>query len=154
MAGAMQRREDGVEIEAISLRRRYLVVAGLAAAAAPAAVFAVTGSPQDGLADSADEAGRLVVSGRILGDSGRPLAGAAVEVWEGNSREPGGRAGTDADGRLFIAVPAGRGRPRDIRYRVSHLGRATPVTRLALARSEVQRDEAGAWRATFAATVV
>ena len=143
-----------MENQTISLRRRYLVVAGLAGAAAPAAVFAMTESPQHGLAVSGDGAGRLVVSGRILGDGGQPLAGATVELWAGSSREPSGRTSTDADGRFFSAVaPVGRGRPQDIRYRVSHRGHATPVTRLSFARSEMQRDEAGAWRATFGAAL-
>jgi hypothetical protein len=143
------------DVRAISLRRRYLMVAGLVGAAAPAVAFAgTTASPQDGLAVSSF-ADRLVVSGRILGAGGKPLSGATVEIWPAGSREPRGEASTDGDGRFFTAIgPAGHGgRPQDLRYRVVHGGRGTPVKRLHLARGQVQRDEAGAWRATFAATL-
>ena len=141
-------------MRAISLRRRYLMIAGLAGAAAPAVAFAgATASPQDGLAVSSF-ADRLVVSGRILGADGKPLPGATVEIWPAGSREPGGSVNTDGDGRFFTAIgPAGQGRPQDLRYRVVHGGRGTPVKRLHLARGQMQRDEAGAWRATFGATL-
>ena len=147
-------KEKDVRFNAISLRRRYLIIAGLAGAVTPAVAFAgATASPQDGLAVSSF-ADRLVVSGRILGADGKPLSGAVVEILLGDSREPRGAASTDADGRFFTAVsPAGHGRPRDLRYRVVHGGRAAPVKRLQFARGQVQRDEAGAWRATFAATL-
>jgi hypothetical protein len=147
-------KEEDVRTNAISLRRRYLMMAGLAGAAAPAAAFAgATGSPQDGLAVSSF-ADRLVVSGRILGAGGKPLSGATVEVWPADSREPRGEVSTDADGRFFTAVtPTGHGRPQDLRYRVVHGGRGTPVKRLHFARGQMQRDEAGAWRATFGATL-
>jgi hypothetical protein len=141
------------DVRAISLRRRHLMIAGLAGAAAPAVAFAgTTGSPQDGLTVSSF-ADRLVVSGRILGAGGKPLSGATVEIWPVGSREPRGEASTDGDGRFFTAIaPAEQGRPQDLRYRVVHGGRGTPVKRLHLARGQMQRDEAGAWRATFGAT--
>jgi hypothetical protein len=142
-----------VRIHAISLRRRYLMIAGLAGAAAPAVAFAGA-SPQDGLTVSSF-ADRLVVSGRILGADGKPLSGATVEIWPGGSREPAGSVNTDGDGRFFTAIaPAEHGRPRDLRYRVVHVGRGTPVKRLRFARGQMQRDEDGAWRATFGATLV
>jgi protocatechuate 3,4-dioxygenase beta subunit len=132
-------------------------MAGLAGAAAPASVFAVSGaSTRNELAASAPigQTDRLVVSGRILGGSGKPLAGATVEVWLADSRDTRASVSTDADGRFFAAVsPAERGRPQDIRYRVSHRGRETPVKRHHFARGQMQRDEAGAWRATFGTTL-
>jgi hypothetical protein len=139
---------------AISLRRRYLMMAGLAGAAAPAVAFAgATASPQDGLAVSSF-ADRLVVSGRILGADGKPLSAATVEIWPDGSREPAGSVNTDGDGRFFTAIaPAEHGRPRDLRYRVVQGGRGTPVKRLHFARGQMQRDEAGTWRATFGATL-
>jgi hypothetical protein len=147
-------KEKDVRANAISLRRRYLMIAGLAGAAAPAAAFAgASASPRDGLAVSSF-ADRLVVSGRIVGADGKPLSDAAVEVWLADSREPHGRVNTDGDGRFFTAVtPTGHRRPRDLRYRVIHGGRGTPVKRIHIARGQVQRDEAGAWRATFGATL-
>lgn len=148
-------KEKDVRNHAISLRRRYLTIAGLAGAAAPAVAFAgTTASPQDGPAVSSF-ADRLVVSGRILGAGGKPLSGATVEIWPVGSREPRGEASTDGDGRFFTAIaPAEHGRPRELRYRVVHGGRGTPVKPLHFARGQMQRDEAGAWRATFAATLV
>lgn len=143
-------KEKDVRNNAISLRRRYLMIAGLAGAAAPVVAFAGA-SPQAGLAVSSF-ADKLVVSGRILGADGKPLSGATVEICPADAGEPRGSVSTDADGRFFTAVtPAGRGRPQDIRYRVSHRGHETPVQRFHFARGQMQRDEAGAWRATFAA---
>jgi hypothetical protein len=143
-----------VRINSISLRRRYLMIAGLAGAAAPAVAFAgAAASPQDEPAVSSF-ADRLVVSGRILGADGNPLSGATVEIWPAGSRQPGGSVYTDGDGRFFTAIaPAEHGRPRALRYRVVHGGRGTPVKQLHFARGQIQRDEAGAWRATFGATL-
>jgi hypothetical protein len=154
MCQARVSKEKDVRIEAISLRRRYLMIAGLAGAAAPAVALAgATASPQEGLAVSSF-ADRLVISGRILGADGKPLSDAAVEVWLADSREPHGRVNTDGDGRFFTTIaPAEHGRPRDLRYRVVHGGRGTPVKRLHFARGHMQCDEAGAWRATFGATL-
>jgi hypothetical protein len=147
-------KEKDMRNHAISLRRRYLMMAGLAGAAAPAVAFAgATASPQDGPAVSS-LGDRLVVSGRILGADGKPLSGAMVEIWPDSSREPRGSVNTDGDGRFFTAIaPAGHGRPGDLRYRVVHGGRGTPAKRLHFARGQMQRDEAGAWRATFGATL-
>jgi protocatechuate 3,4-dioxygenase beta subunit len=150
-------KEKDVRINAISLRRRHLMIAGVAGAAAPAAVFAGTGgSPREELVVSTfvGRTDGLVVSGRILGADSKPLAGATVEVWLADSQGSHASVSTDADGRFFTAVsPAGHGRPQDIRYRVSHGGRETSVKRHHFARGQMQRDEAGAWRATFGAAL-
>src|SRR5262245_15776030 len=144
-------KEKDMRNHAISLRRRYLMIAGLAGAAAPAVAFAgSTASPQDGLAVSSF-ADRLVVSGRILGADGKPVSGARVEIWRDGSREPRSSVNTDGDGRFFTAIA--HGRPRDLRYRVVQGRRGTPVKRLYFARGDMQRDETGAWRATFGATL-
>jgi len=147
-------KEKDVRKSAISLRRRYLMIAGLAGAAAPTVSFAGATTSPLGAPAVSSFADRLVVSGRILGTDGKPLSGATVEIWPAGSRQPRGEASTDADGRFFAAVPpAGHRRPQDLRYRVVHGGRGMPVQRLHFARGEMQRDEAGAWRATFAATL-
>jgi hypothetical protein len=142
-------KEKAVRNNAISLRRRYLMMAGLVGAAAPAVAFAGATASLQGLAVSSF-ADKLVVSGRILGADGRPLSGATVEILPAGSREPRGEASTDGDGRFFTELaPAGG----DLRYRVRHDGRATSAKQLRFTRGQMQRDEAGAWRATFGATL-
>ena len=154
--------------DTISLRRRHLMIAGLAGAAAPAIAFATQTSvvPRD-----AREAGhvaafstgeqKLVVSGRILRPDGAPLAGGTVEAWHADADAARASATTDADGRfMFTMTTTGKisGRPQGISYRVRHNGHDTPVTQLQFARSpgvpddrvaRLQRDDAGIWRASF-----
>lgn len=188
----------------ISLRRRHLVIAGLAGVAAPATLFAgQCSAPRNApavaelFASGNEGKDRLVVSGRIVGaPDGKPLAGATVEVWHadesgdysadhgkiarGTPDSPGSppcaSVTTDADGRFVfttIAPAEYSGRPRHIRYRVSHQGHAMPVTQLYFAPArgvsddrvaqlqrddnfavaQLQRDNAGTWRATFGLTL-
>ena len=143
----------------VSLRRRQVVMAGLAGAAAPA--FAGQFHQRDaavGELAAAEGTAGLVVSGRVLARNGRPLAGAAVEVWRANAPGAAARTTTDGDGRFFAKVAAG-GRPHRIHYRVSdgaqtlarqelHFapGRAMAERRV----GHLQRDESGTWRAAFA----
>src|SRR5262245_32345935 len=108
-----------------SKRRRQVVLAGLAGAAAPAAVLAAGNADAPattGLAHTAGQAG-LVVSGRVLAADGQPLAGTLVEIWRAGGAHAG--ATTDGDGRFYAAVPpaAGDGRPRRVLYRVTRDGR-------------------------------
>jgi len=141
--------------ETISLRRRYLLIAG---ASAPAALIAAqcgaAGSAlAAGLPASASRtAGTLIVSGRMLDGTGKPLAGALVEVWQADARGDYSQVGakpddagcllraslrTDADGRYsFRTVAPGEypGRPRHMHYRVSAKGYATLVTQLYFGR--------------------
>jgi len=149
----------------ISLRRRQLVIAGLAGSAAPALAsqFRGSGAAADELsAVAADH--DLVISGRVLARDGRALAGAAVDVWRANAPSGAARAITDGDGRFFAKVAGARAaRPQRIRYRVSAGGRTLASEELYFARGRavaerrsghLQRDETGTWRATFGISLV
>ena len=70
-----------------------------------------------------------------------------VEVWHEEAGEHAS-AVTDADGRFMFATVMP---PRDIQCRVTHEGRSMPARRLHFAQP--QRDEKGAWRATFGLTL-
>jgi len=107
----------------VSLQRRQVMMAGLGSMIAPAAVFAV---PQN--------QNRLIVSGRILGADGRPLAGAAIAAG-------GARATADADGRFMLVATTRR-------YRVTSGGRSAEGV-----VSNQRRDAEGTWRATFSLTL-
>ena len=145
----------------ISLQRRHLIMAGLAGVAAPAAVFA---APLGGDRRSAAEEG-LVVSGRVLGSDYKPLADACVEAWHAGDARMRASATTDADGRFMFTTTARTerdGRPQSISYRVSRHGRAVAETRLDFARpadagrgpgAQLQRDDAGVWRAAVGITI-
>lgn len=140
----------------ISLRRRHLMMAGLAGAAAPAPLFA--GQLTVAEVGTTGSAPMLIVSGRILGGpDGKPLAGAAVEVWHSAANSGLASATTDGDGRFFtmIAPADSSGRSRRIHYRVRHEGRETPVTQRISGDlvANLRRDDAGAWRTTFGLTL-
>jgi len=140
----------------ISLRRRQLMIAGVAA---PAALFATHCSAAGNTlvaeltATASGGAEKVLVSGRILGAHGKALAGALVEALHGATNEGIG-VNTDADGRFMfttVAPTGSTGLPRPVRYRVSHEGHQTPVTQLEAA--QLQRDPAGTWRGTFGLTL-
>ena len=153
--------------DTISLRRRQLMVAGAAAPMAAMAGYCM-GAPL-GLpvvaepgAGGGRAGAKLIISGRVLRRDGKPLAGAVVETWRADGE--GGQASetTDADGRFMfttiIAPAVSSARPLPMHYRVSHAGHETLVSQLHLARepgvpgdriAQLQRDEAGNWRATF-----
>ena len=123
----------------ISLRRRHLMIAGLAGLAAPAGVFAALDT--EGGLESAVRP--LVVSGRVVDPAGKPLAGAIVAASRVNTT-------TDADGRFVFTTVAGTARnglPRSLACRVSHPAHRTLENRMEFGRPSLQRDEAGAWRA-------
>ena len=158
---------------AISLRRRHFVIAGLAGVAAPATILAgqCGGAPGNvpavaGLYARGAGAGKLVVSGRILGvPECQPLAGATVEAWHADAQADRTSATTDADGRFVFttAAPAAQpGRPPHIHYRVSHKGRVRATRQLYLAPgrgvageqvARLERDDTGVWRAAFGVTL-
>jgi protocatechuate 3,4-dioxygenase beta subunit len=164
-------RRNNVKIDAISLRRRHLMIAGVAGVAAPVTLFAEprNGNPRDALvtglsASAGSGADKLVVSGRILDAKRNPLADATVEVWQADTNGERASVMTDADGRFFTSIaPGGQaGRPQHIRYRVSHNGRATSVKQLHFTRetgfpadrvAQLQRDDTGTWRTTFGITL-
>ena len=151
----------------ISLRRRQFMAAGLAAAAAPAALFAGPASAahhnEIASAIALGGAGKMIVSGRVLDADRRPLAGARVEMWRPEAQTERTGVATDADGRFFVIItPAGSGRPQLVHYRVSHRGRVVTENSLHFERepgvpddriAQLQRDDSGAWRATFGLTL-
>lgn len=155
----------------ISLRRRHLVIAGLAGVAAPATLFAGSwsGTSRAAVAELGASGSRgkekMVVSGRIIGPDCKPLAGATVEVWNADANGNRASVTTDADGRFMFATIAPAeypGRPPHIHYRVTHQGHETRVTQLHFARArgvsedliaQLQRDDRGVWRATFGRTL-
>jgi hypothetical protein len=121
------------------VRRRQLMIAGLAGTAAPA-VAAQFRHAAVGELGAVEGEGGLVVSGRILARNGKPLAGASVEVWRANARGDAASATTDGDGRFFATIASSRnGRPQDLRYRVSRAGRALTTQRLHFARGAASR---------------
>jgi protocatechuate 3,4-dioxygenase beta subunit len=135
--------EKTVKHDPISLRRRHLMIAGAITIAAPAAAFA-------GQSIYATDAGAatLVISGRVLGPDGKPLAGAAVDA----NNLPGVSATTDADGRFMFTTVAGtvrNGRPQPLTCRVNHPAHRTLENTLEFGHASIQRDEAGGWRAAF-----
>jgi hypothetical protein len=141
-----------------SLRRRRLMLAGLAGSAAPAFAGQFRGAAV-GEVGAIEGDGGLVVSGRILARNGKPLAGVAVELWRANARAEAAKATTDGDGRFFTKIAAGAGRPHRIHCQVGHGGGTLTRQELYFARGRtvaerrsgcLQRDETGTWRAAFA----
>ena len=129
----------------ISPRRRQVLIAGLASAAAPAGVLAGECAALTALStDSAiTESGALIVSGRIVGADCKPLAHTTVDIAGLAERTS---TTTDGDGRFVVRTHAHAGQ-RELAYRIA----GEPMQRLSLGAAV--RDEAGAWRATFAATI-
>lgn len=152
----------------ISLRRRQLVIAGLAAAATPGALFAAQckvgatgGEPQltEVFTEGTDE--MLVISGRVVGSDCTALSGARVEVWYADPKTAATTT-TDADGRFLLtaSIPS-HGDSRAFNIAVTrpdgrtltarrHVTREPGVSGEALA--QVQRDESGVWRTTLGLT--
>jgi hypothetical protein len=100
----------------VSLRRREVIIAGLGSFVLPALTFA---APEE----------KLVLSGRILGSEGKPLAGATVAAGSA-------RAVTDADGRFMLVTTTRL-------YGVTCDGRSTEGF-----VSNQRHDNDGTWRAT------
>ncbi|HYR33326.1 MAG TPA: carboxypeptidase regulatory-like domain-containing protein [Burkholderiales bacterium] len=108
----------------VSPRRREVIIAGLATVVAPAALAALPAAPE-----------KLILSGRVLGTHGRPLAGATVAAGAA-------RAVTDADGRFLLLTTTRM-------YGVTCEGRSTEGF-----VSNQRRSADGTWRATVALTLV
>ena len=152
--------------EPLSLRRRRLMIAALATAAAPSQLLAAPFLAPAAITGYAD--GKMVISGRVLDKSGKPLFGATVEIINSPvSRLMPADARmnvltvTDADGRFMLqtaAVPATT-RSERFDYRVTHPEHASFSARLNLARNGqqdaagVQLDADGVWRTTLGITV-
>ena len=153
-------------MDTISLRRRHLVIAGMAGVAAPLFAFAARQGELEPPALAALQrrtVASLVVSGRVAGAlDGRPLAAAVIETWPAGPNAAPAVATTDADGRfvLFTSAEVGsEGQPRALRYRVRYAGRELPAAQLdssAARRGSAtpwQRDDAGVWRTSLALRV-
>ena len=131
-------RRSPVKNDVISLRRRHLMIAGLAGLAAPAGVFAAS-TAQGGLEITTQP---LVVSGRVVDTAGKPLAGAIVAASRVSTT-------TDADGRFVFTTVASstrNGLPQSLPCSVSHPGHRTLENKIEFGRASLQRDEAGKWR--------
>ena len=143
----------------ISLRRRQFMIAGLAGAAAPAVGLAAPEASRASPSLFEMTIGRgdtLLVSGRVVDASGRPLIGSRVELLQ-----HGVAGATDGDGRFVLTATAARA-SRGVLCRVSD-GRRARVTYLAFARRRsrqregiavLDRDERGTWRTTCGLSVV
>ena len=130
---------------AISLRRRQLMILGVGTAAIPGALLAgeCTSLAQgvSGLTAGA-EGEKLILSGRVVDADCRPLTNARVEL------AGSGVATTDADGRFMVEsrVPAGGA----VRLRVSRGGKT--ITHATAPGARFERDEARVWRTTLGVT--
>lgn len=108
----------------VSPRRREVLIAALATTVAPTVLAALPARGE-----------KLILSGRVLGADGEPLAGAIVAA-------DGAQATTDTDGRFMLFARTG---PRGITCD----GRSTE----GFVPLEERRDSQGTWRATVALTV-
>jgi protocatechuate 3,4-dioxygenase beta subunit len=95
----------------VSLSRRQVLIGGTLGIMAPAVTFASQGAE------------KLVLSGRVTGRDGRPLAGAGFAIGKD-------QVTTDADGRFMLVTDT----------------RAYPA-------SNARRDHDGTWRATIGITL-
>jgi hypothetical protein len=128
-----------VKTDNLSLRRRHLIIAGLAGIAAPAGIFAAS----DNTNGAESTARPLIVSGRLMDSDGKPVAGALVAAAHVSTT-------TDADGRFVFATVTNTLRndgPQSLACRVSHPVHGSRDHKINLGRASIQRDDAGAWRA-------
>ncbi len=167
----MKRDRDSMS-KGISIKRRQLMIAGAAGALAPAGTLAarcgggiVSATQNEPGAFGIDGAGqKLVLSGRVLGADCQPLSGAIVEAWHAGAAPV--RTTTDADGRFVlvtVAPAAGQGDVPHLSYLVTHPAHDLRVHRLDFTRAanrgaegiaQLERDDAGVWRAACGLTVV
>ena len=108
----------------VSLRRREVLIAGLATTVAPAAFAALPAARET-----------LILSGRLLGTDGQPLAGATVSA-------DGAQASTDADGRFLLVTRTGISAVTCDGHPIEGF---VPLKQ--------RRDAQGTWRATVALTL-
>jgi hypothetical protein len=146
----------------ISLRRRRLMIAGVAGAAVPATgltALRADGAPEGIVGTVSIGRGEtLLVSGRIVDAESKPVAGARVDLLH-DAREHVA-AVTDGDGRFMLTATAPR-ELRDVEYRVTRDGFPAQVSRMHFVRTPragraelaaLQRDESGVWRTTVGLT--
>jgi hypothetical protein len=148
-----------VSSKPVSLRRRHLMIASLAGAAAPAVALAQQhterGAHPAAIGMSIARGDALLVSGRVVDGAGKPLAGSKVELLQ-----HGVAGATDGDGRFVLSTTAGK-TSRGVLCRVSH-GERSHVAYLTFARRHrseregiavLDRDDRGTWRTTCGLTV-
>jgi hypothetical protein len=154
-----------VKPNTISLRRRHLMIAGLAGAAAPATGFGAlcAGDPPTFDATGTVSIARgdtLLVSGRIVDAGCKPVADARIELLQPYPARTAS-ALTDGDGRFVLSTTSHR-TARHVDCRVIHEAHPERVSRVHFARraraarpdlAQLQRDEAGVWRTTIGVTL-
>ncbi|MDB5809329.1 MAG: hypothetical protein JWN94_1451 [Betaproteobacteria bacterium] len=129
----------------ISLRRRHLMIAGVAGMALPVVGF---GHEFGSTSPAAAAMQKLIVSGRVVAADGKPIAGANVAT-------VGTSVMTDGDGRFVFETVTPAGLSPQLKYQVSHASHGTMRNELNVARSaQLQRDEAGTWRASVGVALV
>jgi hypothetical protein len=123
-----------VKHDKISLVRRHLMIAGVAA---PAGVLAAPFTSPSMAAVNQP----FMISGRLVDANGKPVAHAVVEAAEAS-------ATTDGDGRFMLETTAGitDGCPQPMNLRVRAATQQLSK-RLDFEPARVLRDEAGMWRA-------
>ncbi len=150
--------------DTISLRRRNLMILGVAGVALPASVFAGVCGGDAGMSAAAGAAAfpggdKLIVSGRIVDAHCQPIAHATIEAWHADVHRTS--VATDGDGRFMFTTttPAGR---RYVDCRIAHKDHGTQIRQLHLAHARgvaesaiatPQRDDSGVWRATYGLTL-
>ena len=120
------------------------MIAGLAGIAAPACAFTLP--PGKAAFATGATPANMVVSGRVVGPDGKPLAGAAIAALNSTVN-----ATTDADGRFVFTTtaPHAQDRLQSFDCRISHAAHSTRQSRIDFSRAHVQRDETGTWRAAL-----
>jgi hypothetical protein len=110
----------------VSLRRRQVIIGGMASTVVPHLAFA---------SFAAEQHGKLVLSGRILSESGKPISGAMVSVGQDQTT-------SDGDGRFVLTTTSGKA------YHVNFSDRTAQGF-----VSDARRDRDGTWRASFGLTL-
>lgn len=133
-----------------SVRRRQLIVAGVASVGAPGFVFAAAHTMQENAhalkpveGYTAERGDQLVVSGRVIDSASLAIAGATVEA------DGAIQTKSDADGRFMLIVSArATGARHALDIRVTHPKRDARTAHID-SRALTQRDEHGTRRATL-----
>ena len=133
-----------------SIRRRQVIITGVASVAAPGFVLAADRAVRINSHDvtaleghTALRGDKLVVSGRVIDAASRAIAGATVET------DGAAQTKTDADGRFMLIVSAPvLGTRHAVDIRVTHPKRPARTAHID-SRALTHRDEHGTRRATL-----
>ena len=133
-----------------SVRRRQVIIAGVASVATPGFALAAHRAMRDNTHDvtaleghAALRGDKLVVSGRVIDAASRAIAGAIVET------DGAAQTKTDADGRFMLIVSApAMGTRHALDIRVTHPKRPARTAHVD-SRALAHRDEHGTRRATL-----